>query len=260
MTANNDKYYQDFFDSLDFIHADTSGETTVMSLVPSNFPKVPAPNVKTLIDNGLAADFQVIQTEFHTVATLRVIEPRYTYYCYRHIGRLSNDKYIALLDELTQSTPIDDDSEYIISLNIEQDRYVYLNWESGRLLVHDLGDKNSSRRKQLVLALIRNNRLHTSRELHEVYKIEPFLKGYKDMLTTSFMVGGLRRAFMISSSKSNVGIRSHSSLSGRQLISIIREQLHRTERVNSPHFKAKIKKIDIVKIVHFFKNTKKRQP
>lgn len=260
MTANSDNAFDDFFDSVDNIHTDISGNTIAVSIVADNFPTDPAPHIKQLLDNGLATYFKVIHFEGRTLAALEVVEPRYTYYRYRYMGKLSNEEYVQLLDALSKSTPIDEDKRYTASLSVDKNRYVYLNWDIGRVLIHDLGNKRSSQRKLLVITLIQNSgQMFTSKKLREDCGIEKLGKGYKDMLTTSFVTGGLRQAFMVSGSKNDVGIRPHVDVSGKQLISIIREQLLRIERVDKPHFKTKIMKIDIVKLTQFLETTKNRQ-
>ena len=242
--ANNDNVAEDFFDSLDNIHTDISGETVVLAEVSKDLPNEPAPHVQLLINNGLAKNFRIDRTVSQHLALIEVIEPRYTYYIYRHMGRLNKSNYIELLDELTQSAPINPDASYTASIGVERGRFLYLNWDSGRLLIHDLGNKVSSQRKKLVLTLLSEPKLFESRELRDIHLIKPSSKGFKDMLTTSFLAGKLKSAFMFSSSKTNVGIRPYAILDGNQLIAIIREQLIRIERTNKPHFRALISKID----------------
>lgn len=242
--ANNDNVAEDFFDSLDNIHTDISGETVVLAEVSKDFPIEPAPHVKLLMTNGLAKNFRIDRTTGQNLALLEVIEPRYTYYAYRYMGKLSKSEYIELLDELTQSVPINPDASYTASISVERERFLYLNWDSGRLLIHDLGNKVNSQRKKLVITLLSESKLFDSKELRDTHLVKPSSKGFKDMLTTSFMAGKLKSAFMFSSSKNNVGLRPYTTLDGKQLISIIREQLIRIERTNKPHFRALINKID----------------
>lgn len=242
--ANNDNMAEDFFDSLDNIHTDISGETIVHAEVSENFSNEPAPHVQLLITNGLAKNFRVGHRDGRYLALLEVIEPRYTYYIYRYMGRLNKPSYTELLDELTQSAPINPDGSYTVSITIERERFLYLNWDSGRLLIHDLGNKISSQRKKLVITLLSESKLFDSRDLRDMHLIKPSSKGFKDMLTTSFLAGKLKSAFMLSSSKNNVGIRPYTVMHGKQLIAIIREQLIRIERTNKPHFRALISKID----------------
>ena len=248
MEAKYDKQEDAIFNVLSELYTNTDGTNSVTVKCVASKDKSLDPYTQNLVDNRLIQLPIVKEKRNYTEVTITTIEPAYTYYSYRYMGKLNIDSYIGHLGDLVQSTPIDSDRMYSCSLSVDDERYIYLNWDNSRLRIHDLGNKKSSTRRRVINYLINQGCAVTFKQIRDNLDITDIGNGYKsikDVLSTSFMQHTLRRYFQLSSGKTSIGIKHRALIAGSELIKIIREQLHRIERTDRSNFSKKISSINI---------------
>lgn len=246
--AKYDKQEDVIFNVLSELYENTDGINSVTIRCATSKDKSLDPYTQNLVDNKLIQLPTLKEKSGYTEVTITTIEPAYTYYSYHNMGKLNIDSYINHLGDLIQSAPIDSDRVYSCSLSVDDERYVYLNWDNSRLKIHDLGNKKSSTRRRVVNYLISQGRTVTFRQIRDSLGATDIGDGYKsikDVLSTSFMQYTLRRHFQLSRGKASIGIKHAALIQGSELIRIIREQLHRIERSDKSNFNRKISAINI---------------
>lgn len=243
MEAKYDNWYDVLFDALSNLYEDTSGKTSVSVKCASVIDPSPDPYTQNLLDNKLVRNLKFSNKQGYSVVSIETVEPKYTYYSYHFMGKINSDTQISHLGELIESAIIEPDNRYLCSLTVDDERFVFLNWDNGRLRIYDLGNKKTSEKRFVICELIKTGKLTEFRELREILPLKKSYKSYKDIFTTSFLHKTLKAHFLITTSKSNLGIRKSVYIDGTDLIRIIREQLFRIEKSDQRHFSSKVSKM-----------------
>lgn len=156
---------------------------------------------------------------------LKLIEPTCSYLWYGYALIPNNDNQSKALQENFRQQPIDIDHIYQCRL-IRDGRFVYLDWNSGRHWLYDFGNKSTSSIRRLFDILLKNpDRLYEAKELREL-GVSFTSKGLKEVFTKKFMRGKLYSRFIFSESPSTIALRANISISGKEIVQIIRENLH----------------------------------
>lgn len=243
MEAKYDNWYDTLFDVLSNLYEDTSGRTRLSVKCAPVEDFTPDPYIQNLLDNKLVRNLNFINKKDFSIVSVETIEPRYTYYSYHFMGKINSDIQVSRLGELIDSAIIEPDNRYLCSIAVDNERYVYLNWDTGRLRIYDLGNKKTSEKRLIICELIEIGKLVSFQDLRNTLPLKKSYKSYKDVFTTSFLHKTLKSHFLMTTGKSNIGIRKSVYIDGVELIQIIREQLSRIEKADGRHFSNKVSKM-----------------
>lgn len=158
-----------------------------------------------------------------------LLEPRYSYYWRYYTDLINNPKQKKSLNDLMNQPIIDPKEVYQCKLTIENNE-VFLTWNNGKHWLYDFGNRSNSARRSLFEAAINSSDILLSKKDLEEKTGEKYVGArLKEHFTKMFLRKTLNGLFVISdySSKEGhrIGIKSLVSISGYDLIKIIREQL-----------------------------------
>lgn len=158
-----------------------------------------------------------------------LLEPRYSYYWRYYTDLINNPKQKKSLNDLMSQPIIDPKEVYQCKLTIENNE-VFLTWNNGKHWLYDFGNKSNSARRNLFEAAITNPDILLSKKDLEEKTGEKYIGArLKEHFTKMFLRKTLNELFVISdySPKEGhrIGVKSLVSVSGYDLIKIIREQL-----------------------------------
>lgn len=164
------------------------------------------------------------------VVNLELIEPTCSYYWRFYTDLINNPKQTKSLEMLMKQPAIAPQQVYQCRLFLDGDE-VFLVWNNGKHWLYDFGNKNQSTRRSIFQAIYdRTDTLLSKKELAEItgYNLDNI--NLKEQLTKMFLRKHLNKYFVISDYAPKIGyrigVKSMTSITGTDLIMIIREQLN----------------------------------
>ena len=169
--------------------------------------------------------------------TITLHEPAFSNYTYGHAAYIKDRKIADWLVTSKYTEPISLDKIYACSLMLKNNTSdIYLTWSGGEEILYHFGNMDSNRYKFFSFLTQHTDTIHTLSDLKAQYAVNQSTAKLHEYFSKTFVTGLMKDKFAIITERERIGLKSVVQLTGKELLTIIRNNLNALEVTQKRRF------------------------